>query len=53
MKKNLVPNTDLEVSRIAYGCMGIGGSWDDSPLTNEVVSSATSAVSTALEHGIY
>ncbi len=52
MKKYLIPNTDLEVSRIAYGCLGIGGSWDDSPLTNEVVSSATIAVSTALEHGI-
>ncbi len=52
MKKYLIPNTNLEVSKIAYGCMGIGGSWDDSPLTDEVLSKAIDSVSAALEHGI-
>ena len=23
-----IPHTDLKVSRIAYGCMGIGGRWN-------------------------
>ena len=52
MKKYLIPNTDLEVSKIAYGCMGIGGSWDGAPFTDEVTSKAINSVSTALEHGI-
>lgn len=52
MKKYKIPNTDLKVSRIAYGCMGIGGSWDDSPLTDEVISNARDAITTALESGI-
>ncbi|MCK5455495.1 MAG: aldo/keto reductase [Melioribacteraceae bacterium] len=52
MKKHLIPNTDLKVSRLAYGCMGIGGSWDNAPLTKEVTSKAIVSISTALEHGI-
>ncbi len=52
MKKYLIPNTDLKVSRLAYGCMGIGGSWDNAPLTKEVTSKAIVSISTALEHGI-
>ena len=35
MKKYAIPGTDLEISRIAYGCMIIGGSWDDNPITDE------------------
>ena len=52
MKKHLIPNTDLKASRLAYGCMGIGGSWDNAPLTKEVTSKAIVSISTALEHGI-
>jgi len=52
MKKYLIPNTDLKVSRLAYGCMGIGGSWDNAPLTKEVTSKAIVSISTALEYGI-
>ena len=52
MKKYLIPNTDLKVSRLAYGCMGIGGSWDNAPLTKEETSKAIVSISTALEHGI-
>jgi len=52
MTKYKLQNTDLEISRIAYGCMGIGGSWDDSPLTNETISKAIDSVSAAIEGGI-
>ncbi|NOX66572.1 MAG: aldo/keto reductase [Chlorobi bacterium] len=52
MTKYSLHNTDLEISRIAYGCMGIGGSWDDSPLTDETISKAINSVSAALEGGI-
>ncbi len=52
MKKYKIANTDLEVSKVAYGCMGIGGSWDDSPLTDKVITKAAEAITTALENGI-
>ncbi len=52
MKKYKIANTDLQVSRIAYGCMGIGGSWDDESLTEKTITKATDAVTTALENGI-
>ncbi len=52
MDKYLIPNTDLEVSKIAYGCMGLGQIWDSSPLTDNVISSAIDSVSTAVEQGI-
>jgi predicted oxidoreductase len=52
MNKYLIHNTDLEVSKLAYGCMGIGGSWDNTPLTGDVISNAINSVSAALEHDI-
>ena len=27
-----IPHTDFKVSRIAYGCMGIGGRWNREPV---------------------
>jgi predicted oxidoreductase len=33
VKTYRIPHTDLDVSRLAYGCMKIGGRWDASPLT--------------------
>ena len=44
--------SDLNVSRIGYGCMLIGGSWDDAPLTDSVRESAMKVLRTALEAGI-
>lgn len=44
--------TDLRVSRIAYGCMNIGGTWDDAPLSTEVRERASRAIQAALEAGI-
>jgi len=52
MQKYTVPSTDLVVSRIAYGCMSLGGAWDDSPLTDREKSAAVQVIMSALEEGI-
>ena len=44
--------SDLNVSRIGYGCMMIGGSWDDTPLTDSVRKAAMYSVQAALDVGI-
>jgi predicted oxidoreductase len=44
--------SDLNVTRIGYGCMMIGGSWDDTPLTDSIRKSAMNSVHTALDAGI-
>jgi len=40
------------VSPLAYGCMGLGGHWDDSPWTSAHVDHAQPAVEAALEIGV-
>ena len=40
------------VSPLAYGCMGLGGHWDDSPFTAAHVDHAQAAVEAALEIGV-
>jgi predicted oxidoreductase len=52
MKTYRIPKTDLTVSRIAYGCMKIGGTWDHAPLSAEVEKTARDAVAAALDCGI-
>ena len=47
-----LPNTDLLVSRIAYGCMNLGGNWSDAPPTTEEKNKAARLIETALEQGI-
>jgi predicted oxidoreductase len=44
--------SDLNVSRIGYGAMSIGGSWDDTPLTDSVRKAALQVLHTALDAGI-
>ena len=39
-------------SRLVYGCMSLGGSWDDAPLDAGTVDRARSAVHAALDAGI-
>ncbi|OWQ47820.1 aldo/keto reductase [Roseateles noduli] len=39
-------------SPLAYGCMGLGGHWDDSPFTAAHVDHAQAAVEAALEIGV-
>jgi predicted oxidoreductase len=52
MKIQKIANTDLDVSRIAYGCMNIGGSWDEQPLTDSIRKQANATVQFALDLGI-
>ena len=40
------------VSSLAFGCMGLGGSWDDSVITEQSQRHAYSAIDAALTHGI-
>ena len=47
-----IPQTDLEVSRIAYGCMHLSRAWNDEDITAAEISIATSAINTAVELGI-
>ncbi|NMO96363.1 aldo/keto reductase [Paenibacillus lemnae] len=43
---------NIPASRIVMGCMGLGGGWDESPLTAEHVKQAHEAVEAALSVGI-
>ena len=52
MRSYRIPHSDLEVSRIAYGCMDLGGSWDHNPPTAALRSRAAGLLATALEQGI-
>ena len=52
MKRYRIPHTDLEVSRIGFGCMGLGGDWDAPALTRSAVLQAADLVETALAQGI-
>lgn len=47
-----IPNTDLEVSRLAYGTWHLGGSWDDVPLSAELKQRAFDLIHAAVDHGI-
>lgn len=44
--------SDLNVTRIGYGCMMIGGAWDDTPLTDTIRNAAMQSMLTALDAGI-
>lgn len=52
MKTYRIPNTDLTVSCLAYGCMKIGGTWDHAPVSAEIERNASALVGAALDTGI-
>jgi predicted oxidoreductase len=52
MKTYTLPNTSLNITRIAYGCMLIGGNWSNAPMTSDERTKAARVVESALEHGI-
>jgi predicted oxidoreductase len=52
LKSYRIPQTDLEVSRLAYGCMQIGGSWSAEPMTDVEKTAALKVVRTAYEQGL-
>jgi predicted oxidoreductase len=53
MEKITLPNTDLVVSRIIAGCMGLGGGWKkDSVLDSALLREARDFIAKALDLGI-
>jgi predicted oxidoreductase len=52
MKTYRLGTSDLNVSRIGYGCMGIGGTWDDVPLNDSDRKKASKILHVALDTGI-
>ena len=52
MKTQSIANTPLSVTRIVYGCMGIGGGWAPGPLAERTRKEALAAIRAALDEGI-
>ena len=52
MKHYQIPNTELEVSRLAYGTWHLGGTWDKTPVSDEIKSRANNLLAAAYEAGI-
>lgn len=52
MKTIPIPNTDLQASQIAYGCMLIGGEWDREPFSEQTQRDAIQVIRIALDEGI-
>ncbi len=52
MKHYRIPNTDLEVSRIAFGTWHLGETWDKTPPSDDIKTRANALVKAAYEHGI-
>ena len=52
MRTYRLPHTDLDVTCLAYGCMKLGGNWNETPLTAADRKQAAALVAAALEVGI-
>lgn len=52
MQTYRIPHTELEVSRLAYGTWHLGGSWDKTPLPDDLKVRANDLLVAAFEHGI-
>lgn len=52
METYRIENTDIEATRIVYGCMEIGGNWSQKPLTDENKKHGLAALHAALDAGI-
>ena len=52
MKTYQIPNTNLETSRIAFGTWHLGGTWDNTPPSDEIKKRANDLIHAAVEHGI-
>lgn len=52
MKTQTLGSSDLQVTRIAYGCMPLGGAWDATSLTDQTRQKAMVAIHAALDQGI-
>ena len=52
MQTYRIPHTDLQASRLAYGCMNIGGRWGATSMSKDERKAAIDAVVAAFDHGI-
>lgn len=52
MKQYTIPNTDLSVSRLAYGTWHMGGQWDKTPPAEDLKQRAVRLLQTAVDCGI-
>jgi len=52
LKTYTIPQTDIEVSRLAYGTWHLGGSWDSTPLSQDLKDRASRLIHAAVEAGI-
>lgn len=52
MKTQKLGSSDLQVTRVAFGCMRIGGGWDPGPLTQPTQQGALKSIRSALDQGI-
>jgi predicted oxidoreductase len=52
METQILGASGLPITRIAYGCMSLGRSWDDSPLAGATRQEALRIICTALDQGI-
>jgi len=52
MKTQILGSSPFQVSRIGYGCMPLGGSWDTNPPTAQTRKEAVTIIRTALDQGI-
>lgn len=52
MRTYRIPHSDLEASRIAYGCMHLCRAWDDTAITAGEISTAVEVIAAAVDLGI-
>jgi predicted oxidoreductase len=52
MKTQTLGGSDLSCTRVAYGCMPLGGSWDDSPLEDATCLQAVRIIRFVLDQGV-
>jgi predicted oxidoreductase len=52
MQTQTLGSSNLQVTRIAYGCMPLGGEWDDSPLSETTRKEALRSIHAALDQGM-
>ncbi|MFL1673778.1 aldo/keto reductase [Paenibacillus dendritiformis] len=52
MNKIPIQQRGLAASRLVLGCMGLGGGWNDEPITEQHLAAAHAAIEAALEAGI-
>ncbi|HUX19702.1 MAG TPA: aldo/keto reductase [Spirochaetia bacterium] len=52
MKTYRIENTEIEATRIVYGCMEIGGNWSTNPINDDIKKHGLAALHAALDAGI-